>query len=508
MNEDTGAVVEMAKKDSKTKSSNIKDIEFFNGFIIGQGSLYVLEDRNKVKTDNKIVTNGPEYIKRLWNTREIQPNAVKELLDNTAGGTLIYSEFQQYALTIAITKSLLNGTTLAEHESGKFPRVVLANDTDGDVLIVNGHHRIEADKKVHENLLHRLTGYKKNLHGYEVPGDYDNNILTQSREQVAELEEALWELGQWGAVFLDKGRFFAISRKLLNNESSDAILADPRKEEIKAYFSRNPVHFHYPDNAQDLLHLLLKSVQGMDMQKGFDFLEGQLQRSDKAAQAQLRRILKNPSLLFIFSDLITIPMFEKLKLINYRTLSDWRYIVPCWLSVFMDFARDSYHYLAFPPSQQINSILDIKVHNSSKTAYTFGFLDTHFHDIIDEAYKTHLAKAFIGFGCPDKLMVNGVEQDNWEESFSSYQKEILERFTAWVTSPNRPKKYRGHLNALVKRVTYILNDAYKEYPYISKLKAPLPLACATFIRDIGKSLNKNEMGILEVSYQFMLSAIC
>ena len=146
--------------------------------------------------------------------------------------------------------------------------------------------------------------------------------------------------------------------------------------------------------------MLLKSVQGMTIEKGFELLEGQLKKSDTESQTQLHHIIKNPQLLFIFADLLTILMFEKLKLISYSNLSNWQHILPCWLSVFMDYARDSYQSLAFPPppSQQINSILEIKKHDSSKTAYTFDFLDTDFHGIIDDAYKTHLTHTFLVFG--------------------------------------------------------------------------------------------------------------
>jgi len=254
--------------------------------------------------------------------------------------------------------------------------------------------------------------------------------------------------------------------------------------------------------------MLLKSVHGMTVEKGFRFLEGQLGKSDTESSVQLRQIVKNPRLLFIFSDLITIPMFEKLKLISFNNLSKWRRIAPCWLSVFMDFARDSYQYLAFPPppAQQIRSILDIKAHDSSNTVYTFGFLDTHFHGIIEDAYKTHLAQAFLAFACPEKMIVNGVEQDNWAESFQHYRNEVLKNLEAWVTGPNRPKKYRNHLDVLIARVTYILDQAHTIYPYISNLNAPLPLPCETFIQDIGKSLHSNETGIMEVSYYVILSA--
>ena len=285
-------------------------------------------------------------------------------------------------------------------------------------------------------------------------------------------------------------------------------MENPRREEIKAYYSRNPVHFHLPDTPQDFLYMLLKSVRGMTVEKGFEFLETQLKRSDNESQTQLRRIVKNPRLLFIFADLITIPMFEKLKLINFNKLTEWRLTVPCWLSVFMDFARDSYKYLALPPGQEINSILDIKEQNSLDTQYIYGFLGPEFHKIIEEAYKTHLAAAFFAFADPDPTIVDGDEYGAWDDTFVSYRTEVLQNIQEWSTRPAREKKYRSILNLLTKRITYLLDEAHIHYPYITKLRSPLPLACETFIRDLGTSLHENENAILEVSlssgYHFFL----
>jgi hypothetical protein len=237
----------------------------------------------------------------------------------------------------------------------------------------------------------------------------------------------------------------------------------------------------------------------MTVEKGFQFLETQLQRSDMESQAQLRRIIKNPRLLFIFADLITIPMFEKLKLINFNKLNEWRLTVPCWLSVFMDFARDSYKYLAFPPTQEIKSILDIKEHSSSDTEYVYGILGPQFHTIIEDTYKNHLATPFFAFANPNKASIKGVEQDDWKDAFLEYRMEVISKLEEWSTKPDRPKKYRALLDVLAQRVTYILDEAHMVYPYISKLRSPLPLACETFIKDIGTSLHDNESAILEVS---------
>ena len=208
-------MVESAKKDHEEKHATLEDIKFFNSFVLGQGSLYVLEDGNKAKINDELVDNGPKYQKRLWNTRKLDANAVKELLKTTADGATIYPEFQEFALTIAITKSLLDETTLAAHESGQFPRIVLANNKDGEILIVNGHHRIEAYQTVHEKLLTRLAAYRKNLRDLEVASDRDNNYTTQARSVCTDVEETLWKQGQWGAVFLDKGIFLCNIQKTI-----------------------------------------------------------------------------------------------------------------------------------------------------------------------------------------------------------------------------------------------------------------------------------------------------
>jgi len=70
MNEGTAAIVKEAKKNSKKKMKNIKDIKFFNSFIIGQNSLYVFEDYNKAKINDKIINNGPEWHYHIWSQQK------------------------------------------------------------------------------------------------------------------------------------------------------------------------------------------------------------------------------------------------------------------------------------------------------------------------------------------------------------------------------------------------------------------------------------------------------
>lgn len=286
---------------------------------------------------------------------------------------------------------------------------------------------------------------------------------------------------------------------MMNNPLSDAIIAHPRAEEIKAFWARNLVHFHIPDSPQDILHMILKSVQSMSSKKGFDFLETQLDRSDKVNKSKLQSILKNPQLLFIFADLMTLPMFEQVKLLTFHKLEKWRYIVPCWLGAFLNFARDSYRFLAFPTSrEEIKSILDVKDKEASTTEYNFQFLDNTFHDIIDEAYKDHLASSFVAFGVHDKAIhLNGETEKNWSTSFMAYRAQVLKKLDEWSQEPGRNKSCCEQLSVLIKRVTYILDDSYKDYPFISKLNAPLPLACNTFIQDLAQDLHNHQESIFE-----------
>lgn len=236
--------------------------------------------------------------------------------------------------------------------------------------------------------------------------------------------------------------------------------------------------------------MILKSVQSMSSKKGFDFLETQLERSDKVNQSKLQSILKNPQLLFIFADLMTLPMFEQVKLLTFHKLEKWRYIVPCWLGAFLHYARDSYRFLAFPTeNEEINSIVDVKDKEASTTDYKFHFLDNSFHDIIDEAYKNHLASSFVAFGVHENAFhLNGEAERNWSTSFMAYRAQVLDKLNEWSQEPGRHKGCRAQLSILVKRVTYILDNAYKEYPFVSKLNAPLPLACNTFIQDLAQDL--------------------
>ena len=459
-------------QDQITETSNIK---LYESFIAGQGNLNVLWDSNKVKDDKgNIVDNGPGYEECQWNQRELNPVALEELSKATNQGKLLYENFQENALVIGVTRNLLEGVNLAEYQSNDFPRTTFAKLKDGQkgqVIWVNGHHRRELKRLLNKELLEKLEQLKKALgKKFSITSDDDTPETIAARETIQKLENHLFTIGFWAVIFIDIGVYFELSNRLLNNLSTDAILAHELAEEIKAYFARNPLRFHLPDTPNDFLFMCLKSVHGMTVEQGFSFLQKQLDRSDADSSAQIRRVIKNPKLLFVFSDLYNIPMFQKVKILTYSSLANWRFIVPCWLEVFLNFARDSYQYITLPSElpegYQVINLNDIQLLCDENVAYDYGILDSKFKGIVDEAYKDHLSAVFLQFGTGESIMVNGVANTNWATAFKDYRQAILEKLGELAVDPLRPRKHRYVLNLLVQRVTYILDTAYTSYPYI------------------------------------------
>jgi len=195
----------MADEAEDKQVQKAEDIKFFHSFIKGQGSLYVLGNCNKEKKEGQIVNNGPKYMERLWNPRPLKLDAINKLIAATADGDLISPHFQQHALIVGVTKGLVDSTALAQYQSNQFPRIVLANDTNGELLIINGHHRIAAYKKVHAMLLEQHTKYEQTLGTFKVASDFDNSEIIEARERKTQIELKLWEVGCWGVVVIDKG---------------------------------------------------------------------------------------------------------------------------------------------------------------------------------------------------------------------------------------------------------------------------------------------------------------
>lgn len=208
-------VMEESSKTQHERSQEAKDIKFFQSFILGQGSIYVLGSCNKEKKEGQIVNNGPNYQERQWNPRPLNTKAVQHLLDSTGGGRMIYSHFQEHALTMGVSGKLMDGVQLASYQSNEFPRLVFAADPNGQLLVLNGHHRIDASKKMHGLELQQLSEYKKGLKGFEVTSDNDTPSIIEAREKATELELQLWNDGQWATILIDTGEMITIIQQTL-----------------------------------------------------------------------------------------------------------------------------------------------------------------------------------------------------------------------------------------------------------------------------------------------------
>ncbi|KAF8954650.1 hypothetical protein BDZ97DRAFT_1765880 [Flammula alnicola] len=406
------------KLDQEKKAA--EDLRIFaESFIKGQGRLYILESGNKAKKDNTIIDNGPKYIEHAWNRRPVENVNIQALFASTGGARGIFPLFQQYAIVVAVSSTYLEGLELAKYQSNTFPYIKFnAEVKSGSVHIINGHHRIAAWKEVHEPFLKQLHDIESILKGLNITSDHDTGDIIEAREQAVKLYEKLYIDGAWGALVLDY----------------DAIQKHSRAEELKAYWARNLPYFSKPDTDDNTLAMVLTSVRTMTKEKGFAFLQDQLKRSDSGSHQKFSTIVKNPDLLFIFADLMAIPMFEKVHLVNFANLYDWRRMTRVWLNVFLKYARDTYRYIAYPAKDPLASIADVMEKSSSSVSYMYGFLDSTFHDIIDEAYKNHLAKAMVAFGIKDGVQVGDAEQANWTRAFTAYREEVLDKLKKWAST--------------------------------------------------------------------------
>ncbi len=62
----------------------------------------------------------------------------------------------------------------------------------------------------------------------------------------------------------------------------------------------------------------------MTQDDGYRFLQDQMKMTSDSSKTKIASIIKSPQLLFLFSNLTKIPMFEDSKLINYNRIYAWR----------------------------------------------------------------------------------------------------------------------------------------------------------------------------------------
>jgi hypothetical protein len=206
VNEEMDQILQQSKELEEKQKLEMEMQTLCESFIKGQGSLYVLEDGNKIETDNGIEDNGPEYVERSWNERTIGKAMIESFLSVGGGGHRIFPKFQEYAITIAVSSSLMNYDTLAKYQSHDFPNITFKSDNNGSVYIINGHHQIAAWKRVHNALLLQQQKYVNIMKGrFAVDSDGDTSEIIEARANLAELKKKLFKEGGWGAVVLDYG---------------------------------------------------------------------------------------------------------------------------------------------------------------------------------------------------------------------------------------------------------------------------------------------------------------
>jgi hypothetical protein len=208
MNDNMDDLIEKGMIQEENKKTE-KDLQkLCKSFIKGQGSIYILEDGNRVQTANGVTENGPSYVEHAWNPRTLSKTGVAQLLKSQGGDHAIYPKVQEYAITIAVSSSLIEDSTLAKYQSHDFPTVTFKENSNGNIYIVNGHHRIAAWKAVHRGLLEKLHENRQILKGdLSVANDHDTPATIAARELVDQLEKKLLIEGGWGAVILDYGMY-------------------------------------------------------------------------------------------------------------------------------------------------------------------------------------------------------------------------------------------------------------------------------------------------------------
>lgn len=205
--------MEVLTEREKLSQAKRQDEEYLHklceSFIKGQGTIYVLEQGNKTKTDDEIISNGPNYVEHAWNPRPMMKANVALFLNASGGTHHIYPKFQEYAIISAVSASLLPDGMLANYQSHEFPNITFNDSDNGSVYIVNGHHRIAAWKTVNKELLDQLHSYEHILKGgFSVANDHDTTPIVNARDRIREIKEKLFMQGGWGAIVLDYGRFY------------------------------------------------------------------------------------------------------------------------------------------------------------------------------------------------------------------------------------------------------------------------------------------------------------
>ena len=184
------------------------------------------------------------------------------------------------------------------------------------------------------------------------------------------------------------------------------------KEKIKLYFSRNLNRFHLADTITDTLHMLLMAVQSLPAADALEFIRNELKtRSNEKDHSAISSIANNPESVLIFSQLLAIPMFCDVRIVNFSNLYSWRKVTRIWLDHFLRFALVSFQYLG----QDLEAPIDAPKYFSDPVVgdktVNFQFLDVDLLDVLQWSYKLHLANDIFVFGHEGAMTVKEMVTD-------------------------------------------------------------------------------------------------
>lgn len=211
MEADINVALDETKTQKEKREKVAKDIELFESFVIGQGKLHILMGHHCIRNPNGIEQNGPVFIPHSWNMRATSAEKVKEFIDSQGGPHRIFPLNQEYAITIAVTRSLIDNVELGKYRGIEFPDFRF-NNANGEIHIVNGHHRIAAWKEINKLLLDNLSKVKKVLGpGLQVASDQDTNPIVKARDQLLDITNEIFTSDGWGAIILDFGKYYKLN---------------------------------------------------------------------------------------------------------------------------------------------------------------------------------------------------------------------------------------------------------------------------------------------------------
>lgn len=189
------------------------------------------------------------------------------------------------------------------------------------------------------------------------------------------------------------------------------------------------------DKADNTLHMLLHSVQGLPAQEAMAFTHEELHNhSTQTERTSITSIANNPESVLIFSKLLAIPMFKEHKIAQFEQLYTWRKVTRAWLDHFLRFAVVSFQFLGLNPE----SPADVSYFQTAaldQPGVNFQFLDSSLLDIFQSNYKIHLSRSVFILGYQGNMTIREAEIEtnfNWENSYKAYRDGVIQDVEVWV----------------------------------------------------------------------------